>query len=322
MKRWSLVLLGVTLVCMLAWVSVAITFQVHSKILRWSLIALGVTVAVSIGIAARRNLYFGWAALLATSTAIAFGWATIVPHQSREWAPEFAHNVSARIGDTTAVIHNIRDFDWQTEDQATPRWTDGAYPLDGITSVDLYTSVWGNPALAHVLVGFGFEDGRHLVFSAETRREADEPYSSIGGFFKAFELVLIAAEERDIIRLRTNIRGEQVSVFPLRLDKDQARSLFVSYLERGNRLSNEPEFYNTVTANCTTVVFRLARLLEPGLPLDWRILASGYLPSYLYDLGALKTDLPLNDTLSAARITSHARAIPDGHDYSAWIRRR
>nr|WP_272848268.1 DUF4105 domain-containing protein [Paracoccus saliphilus] len=139
--------------------------------------------------------------------------------------------------------------------------------------------------MAHVLVSFGFADGRRLVFSAEIRREADEVFSSLGAFFKKFELILIAVEERDIVKLRTNYRRKNLYLFPLRLSPEQARLLLVSYLERGNQLAAKPEFYNTITANCTTVVFRLVRLVDTGLPYDWRVLASRYLPSYLFELG-------------------------------------
>ncbi|WP_435171102.1 Lnb N-terminal periplasmic domain-containing protein [Falsirhodobacter sp. 1013] len=322
MARLSMILLVLTYVAVMAWTLAAILFQTHGDVSRWALICGEAMVAAFIVMAIRKNLCLGWCMLLATIAAIAVIWSTVLPQEDLEWAPDVMRNVTAQIDGNKAVIHNIRAFDWLTEDEAVPHWKDGVYPLDGIVAVDLFTSVWGSPAIAHILVSFGFLDGRHLVFSAETRREANEPYSSVGGFFKAFELVLIAAEENDIIKLRTNSRGEDVSMFPLKLGPEQARALFISYLERGNGLSQTPEFYNTISANCTTVVFRLARLLDPGLPIDWRILASGYLPSYLHDLGALKTDMSLEAVLSAARITSHARAVPGGVEYSAWIRTR
>ncbi|WFE75811.1 DUF4105 domain-containing protein [Roseinatronobacter sp. S2] len=182
-------------------------------------------------------------------------WSGIAPRQDRDWAADVAHGVTAEIGADSMLVHHIRDFDWQDRDTVIHRYKTASYPLDSITSVDLFTSVWGSPTIALVLVTFGFDAVRHLVFSAEIRREADEVFSSIVGFFKAFELVLIAAEELDIVKLRTDHRREDVSLFRLRLIHAQARELFLSYLHQGNAQAEQPKFYNTINANCTTVVF-------------------------------------------------------------------
>ena len=158
------------------------------------------------------------------------------------------------------MVRNVRDFEWRTRQDFAPRWRTEVYDLDDLVSVDLISSAWANPAIAHTLISFGFSDGRHLVFSAEIRRERLEVFSEVGGFFKAFELVLIAAEERDIVRLLTDVRGETVSRFTLQVAPEQPRALLVSYLEAGNALAQKPRFYQTITTNFTTVIFKLARL--------------------------------------------------------------
>ncbi|HEY0301260.1 MAG TPA: DUF4105 domain-containing protein, partial [Rhizomicrobium sp.] len=202
----------------------------------------------------------------------------------------------------------------------TPRWETRRYSLDRLTSVDLVSSVWASPAIAHTLISFGFADGGHVVFSAEVRRERGEEFSEIGGFFKEFELVMIAADESDILRLRTNIRRENVTLLPLRLTDAQARALFTAYVERANKLARQPQFYQTITANCTTVMFELARLVDRRVPLDWRILVSGYLANYLYDLGIIRTDIPLDRVLQQGAISQRALDAPAGSDYSRVIR--
>ena len=318
-RKIGAVLFGVALIFLLAWSLAAITFQFE----RFAVIACTGAIALAgmIGVLARRNMRQGWMALIFCLAAATLWWSSIAPRQDLVWASDTARGVTAEFQDDTVTVHNIRDFIWEDENTAVEQWKSETYSLDAITSVDLLTSVWSSPAIAHVLVSFGFSDGRHLAFSAEIRREADEEFSSIGGFFKKFEQVLIAAEERDIVKLRTNHRGEDVSLFPLQLTPEQARRLLVSYLERGNRLAAEPEFYNTITANCTTVIFQLARLVDPGLPFDWRVLASGYLPAYLFDLGAIDTTKPLDDILDEARITRRAVQLPPSDDYSTGIRR-
>jgi len=137
-------------------------------------------------------------------------WSTIRPSLTRDWAPDVAHTVTATIDGNQVTLHNVRNFDWRTTTDFTPRWETETYDLDKIETVDLFLSYWAGPAIAHTLVSFGFADGRHVVFSAEIRKTRNEAFSEIGGFFKEFELAMIAARESDIIRLRTNIRGEHV----------------------------------------------------------------------------------------------------------------
>lgn len=276
----------------------------------WIATAIGTAIAIPILTRGRPRLRF--AVLLAALAIVALWWSTIRPSNARDWATDVAHGVTAEIHGSRLVVSNVRDFQWRTRQTFEPRWRTEVYDLDDLVSADLISSVWSNPAIAHTLISFGFSDGRHLVFSAEIRRERHEVFSEVGGFFKEFELVLIAAEERDIVRLRTDVRGETVSRFPLRIATDQARALLVAYLEAGNALDRKPRFYQTITTNCTTVIFRLARLVQPGVPADWRILISGYLPDYLYQHAMIRTDVPLEEVKRQA-VIPHSPAWA-GHD--------
>ena len=258
-------------------------------------VALAACVALAIGLLARRRLLPAWIALALAVLAAAGWWASIRPSNDRDWAPDVAHGVTGEVDGPEIVLRNVRAFDWRGEDDFTPRWETRRYNLDQLRSVDLFSSTWGNPAIAHTLIGFGFADGAHVVFSAEISRERHESFSEIGGFFKEFELVMIAADESDIIRLRTDIRRERVSRFALTLTPQDMRALFLSYVATGDHLAARPAFYQTITTNCTTVIFQLARMIEPGIPMDWRILLSGYLPDYLYEHGIIRTDLPLGE---------------------------
>lgn len=172
---------------------------------------------------------------------------SIAPSNDRAWAPDVAHGVTADIQGADVILRNVRNFDWKSETEFEPRWETRRYSLDRLTSVDLVSSVWASPAIAHTLISFGFADGGHVVFSAEVRRERGEEFSEVGGFFKQFELVMIAADENDILRLRTNIRREDVTLLPLRVTPAQARALFLGFTERANRMAAEAQFYQTVT---------------------------------------------------------------------------
>ena len=249
-------------------------------------------------------------------------WSSIKPTLHRDWAPELARSVEATfdpINPDIVHLQNIRNFDWIAPYEGKESWENGTYNVDDLVGLDVYLSYWMGPYIAHTLVGFTFKDGRHLVFSAEIRRTKEQSFSAIGGFFKEFELIMIAAPEEDIIKLRTDIRHENVYRYPISVGKEKIKDLFLNYLETADKLAHQARFYNTVTANCTTVVFDMARILDPGIPLDWRILFSGQLPSYLYDLKVVNTEKSLKELVDEAHIEPQINGRRD--QYSVDIRR-
>jgi hypothetical protein len=143
-------------------------------------------------------------------------WTTITPTNDRNWAPDVARTLTATIDGNRVVVSNVRDFTWRSETDFDPIWEQRTYNLSRITDVDLIMSYWMGEAIAHTIVSFGFDNGERLAFSIETRKESDESYSSIAGFFKQYELAIVAADERDVVRVRSNIRGEDVRIYPLR----------------------------------------------------------------------------------------------------------
>lgn len=218
------------------------------------------------------------------------------------------------------TLHNVRNFDWRSDEDYDPRWETRRYDLDQLTSVDLATSYWGMPAIAHVLASFGFDDGQFVVFTVEIRKERGESYSEIGGFFKQFELSIVAADERDALRVRTNVRNEDVYLYRVNMSEEAMRALFLSYIQQTNQLQQEPRFYNTITANCTTIVFDMMRQIIRGLPLDYRLLLTGYLPGYVQDVGGLEQNLKLEELRQQGRITERARRAGNNMDFSRVIR--
>jgi hypothetical protein len=303
-----------------ALVGMALRYQLDG-FARWSWIFVaGATALAALALRATGRRGASRAFLLAL-VAVALGWwLTIRPSGDRDWAPDVAHGVTARIEGQTAILENVRNFDWRSEQHFTPHWETRRYDIGALSSVDLATSTWGNPAIAHTLISFGFSDGAFLTFSAEIRRERHESFSEIGGFFKKFELVMIAADEADILRLRTNMRREDVALYRLDLTASQRRALFLTYLDKANQLAAQPAFYHTITANCTTIIFQLARVVEPGIPMDWRILLSGYLPDYLHDHGVTGAGLPLEEVRTDARISAKAQQADPAIPYSNAIR--
>jgi Domain of unknown function (DUF4105) len=247
-------------------------------------------------------------------------WATISPMPNRTWAADVARNVTAKIDGDRVMVSNVRNFAWRGEADFDERWEQRTYDLSQVEYVDLIMSYWMGEAIAHTIVSFGFENGDRLAFSIETRKETNEGYSSIAGLFKQYELVIIAADERDVVRLRSNVRGEDVRLYRLRMAPANAQQLLREYLDEANDLASTPRFYNTLTSNCTTLVFEIVREIHPLLPFDARILLAGYLPNYVYALGATDTSMPFEQLRKLSRIHDKAARADADSDFSAKIR--
>lgn len=224
---------------------------------------------------------------------IGLGWFfSIEPKQDRDWMAEVSERVTySRDANNPNLVTltNVRNFDWRNDKEAAEHWDTRTIDMSKLSGVDVTNSYWMGPLIAHTLVSFRFEDDRPLAFSFEIRKEEGESFSALAGFFRRFELSLIAAEERDIIYTRSNARGEQVYLFPIsHLQQHEVQELFESYLTAANELNAKPTWYNTLISNCTNIIFYMARIVSGDrLPWDYRIWVSGWLPNYLYDVGML-----------------------------------
>jgi hypothetical protein len=243
--------------------------------------------------------------------------------QDRDWNPEVSRLLSYEQQGDVVTLHNIRNFDWLPDGRYRQRWESRRFDLNQITGVNIITSYWMGPEIAHTLVSFDFSNQKPLTFSIEIRKEQDEEFSVIGGFFRQYELNLVASDEKDILYTRSNVRGEQVYFFPVKMPKAQAQALFKEYLHKADELTQKPKWYNTLTSNCTTLVFDMVQAVsQKRLPSDYRLLASGYLPNYLYDLKVLDQGWDLHTWYQRAHVNPRVRqaAQISSHEYSRLIR--
>lgn len=257
---------------------------------------------------------------LALYGVVLFWWQSIQPSHQRSWADEVAQLTTGEVKGNQVVLHNVRNFDWHSEDQYQVRWESRAYDLQELRSLDMISSHWGMDSIAHIMLSFGFTDGQFITFSVETRKEQGEAYSALGGFFKAYELSILASDERDVIALRPNVRDEDSYLYHIEMPAHLRRALFLSYVEQANALAASPRFYNTLTVNCTTLVYRMLRQIGEVFPLDPRLLLTGFLPSYIQAQGGLMPGFSLPQLRELGQIDTRSQAAAGQPDYSQRIR--
>jgi hypothetical protein len=240
----------------------------------------------------------------------------------RDWQPEVANLPYATINGDLVTIHGVRNFDYRTETDFTPRWETRTYDLRKLDSADLVAVYWAGKAIAHIMISFRFGGKDYLAVSIETRKEKGESYSTIAGFFRQYELFYVVADERDVIRVRTTYRQpqEDVYVYRTRAPLKNVHRVFLDYVKTINDLRDRPQFYNTLTTNCTTGIWLHTRMNPESPPMSWKILLSGYVPDYLYDLGRIDTTRPFAELEKLSRVNERAHAADNDPAFSQRIR--
>ena len=260
------------------------------------------------------------APFLAFAVVLAW-WLTLQPTNHANWQADVAQLAWADIDGDEVTFHNVRNFDYRTSSDYTPHWETRVVHLSQLTGIDMAINYWGSPWMAHPIVSFQFADSPPVCFSIETRKKVGQKYSAIGGFYRQFALIYTVADERDVIRLRTNYRqGEEAYLYRLTVTPAQARERFQEYLRSLNTIRDHPRWYNAITTNCTTTIRRQHDAGE-RMAWDWRILANGKGDELLYERHAMVTDgLPFADLRKAALINDAARAADQSPDFSRLVR--
>lgn len=293
--------LRTTLACAFAAASLVAVVALASRSWRWR---------AALGYAVLFGALLGW-------------WSSIKPSNDRQWQADVAVLPSATIDGYIVTVHNIRNFDYRSETDYTPAWYDKSFDVRELVGVDLVAVYWMGPAIAHTFLSFEFAGDKHLAISIETRKEEGEGYSTLKGFFRQYELFYVVADERDVIRLRTNYRHdppEDTYVYRVQAPIENLQRLFLEYMRQINLLTTQPAFYNTLTNNCTTDIWANTRVNANHLKFSWKILASGYVPEYLYESGGLDTRVPFPELQRRAHVNARAQAADQAADFSKRIR--
>jgi hypothetical protein len=255
-------------------------------------------------------------------TALVVGWwRSLRPSNDRDWRPDVARVATAVVVGDRVTVRNVRNFSYRSVDDFDERWEERNFYLARLNGLDLFFIDWGAPLVNHTILSWSFDDGQRLAISVEVRKQKGQKYSAWRGFFRTYELIYVAADENDVIKLRTNVRAnELVYLYRVQTSQAAARTLLLNYLDAMNAIAREPVWYNALTANCTTVI--RDRVIRAGgrLPLSWRFLANAYLPELLQRRGTIDSSRPFAELKAMSYINPRARAVRPGEDYSAVIR--
>ena len=278
-------------------------------------LALLATVIFVRGKLLKLTICLGWFAL------VTGWWLTIKPTNNRVWQPDVARTAWAEINGDQVAVHDVRNCEYRTEDDFTPRWDTRTVRLSQITGMDLAITYWGSPWMAHPIVSFDFADALPLCFSIETRKSVGQEYSAVRGLYRQYTLIYVVADERDSIRVRSNYRhGEDVYLYRTLASPPEARERFLEYIQTINILRDHPRWYNAVTTNCTTSI-RTQRPRNERAPWDWRILVNGKGDELLYERHLIATGgLPFSELKQRSWINKLARAADQDPDFSRLIR--
>ena len=307
---------------MTAWASLAAYWSDTPNATARTLFAAGIVLATILTFVLIRRKGVALVSYLAAWSLFTLWWCSITPSNVRNWQPDVAVLPYAEISGDMVTVRNIRNFTYRSETDYQPGYYDKTFDLKKLDSVDLIAVYWMGDAIAHIMLSFGFEDQDYLCFSIETRKEQGEEYSTLKGFFRQYELIYVVADERDLIRLRTDYRNhrEEVYLYRTRMPQENAQKLFFEYIKTINSLRDKPEFYNTLTTNCTTDVVRHFQSFGGIMRYNWKILLSGYTPLYAYEIGGLDDTLPFEELRARSYINPKAQVIGDAPDFAVKIR--
>jgi len=309
-----------------AWVFLAVFYsdlwpKLAGKLLAVLLVLSALAALTSF--AARRWRLPAFAMFLLVFLGVLLWWSSIEPSNDRDWKTEVAVLAEVSWSGNLVTVRNIRNFDYQSTMDFVAAYYDKSFDLNELETVDLIASYWAGPAIAHIFISFGFGNDEYLSVSIERRDERGEGYSTIKGLFKQYEVFFVVADERDVIRLRTNIRSdppEDVYLYRVQGPLENGRRMFIEYMRRIDKLGEQPEFYNTVTSNCAGNIWLNAHVNPGRVPYSWKILVSGHVPEYMHELGLLDTSTSFTELKEMSRINDAARAAGESVEFSRLIR--
>ncbi|HEY5895084.1 MAG TPA: DUF4105 domain-containing protein [Chthoniobacterales bacterium] len=318
--RWFLAAIGVLiLIVLVAWATLAIYYS--SLPWPWLRVVLAATFLAfsvwALWLTKRPHMSWAFAGLF---VVVAVAWLFIQPSHDRPWRSEVAVMPRAIIDGDRVRFTGFRNFDYRSRDDFTARYEEREVQISHLTGVDFFVSYWKIGPVSHTFVSFIFDNAPPVSISIETRPEVGEGFDPLASLFKQFELIYVVGDERDIVRVRTNYRDEDVFLYRINTSPADARRLFLVYLQRINQLADRPEFYHLLSNSCTINIVRYANAAGRVGGFDFRHLLNGFIDGYLYASGRMNSTLPFDELRRRSWINDAAQVAGNAEDFSQRIR--
>jgi hypothetical protein len=259
--------------------------------------------------------------LIGISLILLTGIALRTPSNDRTWSPDQKILTNGSIDGTTIYLEHIRNARYTSPTDYSLSYYNKRFDISSIQSVDFIVEPFEGIGAAHTFLTFGLTDGSYLAVSIEIRKEEGESFSPLLGAIRQYELAYVIAHEKDVIDLRANHRKDIVYLYPTNATQDEAQKLFLDILTRAKKLEEHPEFYNTITNNCTTNIVRHINTLR-NIPISWdhRMLFPKNADTLAQELGFIAQGMTIEAARSMYRINERAEKFAEDPDFSKKIR--
>jgi hypothetical protein len=291
------------------WTSGAIYYDVCRES-KWArLVAFGWAIGVIGLFALWHPIWHPFAVLLLVTAIFLAWWFRLKPSTDRDWDPSAAVLPRAVPDGDLITIENVRNLDYRSIDDFTPRYETRAYHLANLRGVDILFFVWRIPLMGHPALVFDFGADGRICMSIEARLRKGQDYALLRGLYRQYELIFLAADERDVILRRTKYsQNQQAYLYRCAASLEELRALVLDYAEEINRQHTKPRWYHGICTNCTTTFYKLP---SRRWRFDWRVIANGRLDKALYEDGRLDQTLPYRELRRLAHLNEIANGAPE-----------
>jgi hypothetical protein len=274
---------------------------------RW--LALGWAVGVVALFAVWQPVWQPFVTLLAVTAVFLVWWFRQKPSHDRDWDTSVAVLPRATRDDDAITIENIRNFEYRSLVDYTPRYETRTVHLSKLRSADIIFFNWGSRVMSHPVLVFDFGTAGRICMSIEVRYRRQQDYSILRSIYRQQELIFVAADERDVILRRTKCgTSQEALLYNFKAGVEELRTTFLDYVAAINDLVETPRWYHGLCMNCTTSFYWLP---SSRFRIDWRVIANRRLDQALYDAGRLDRSLPFAELRKRASLAAIANSAPE-----------
>lgn len=218
------------------------------------------------------------------------------PQKVRDWCPK--HGVQSDAtehADGTWTIVAMRNFIYTKDGAAHEAWLSDV-PVEVQKVVRLWYLVepfTDSDAIAHPYFIFENNDGSTLCFTIEGKRLNGAPYSGFKGLTNEYELGYLWITETDCLTMPLTHGGKALYLYPLTLAAHEAQAVCTEFLKDTHLLFEHPEFYNTLTNNCTGRFAHTLRRVGIRAPHDLSWYLPGWSDRYFKRIGLIGPEVTL-----------------------------